>query len=461
MNCIYTNEGMPGQNSTHLWDCVFNKDTANGMILSGILYFPYLLNLYLFLQKSQWWSSGQLRDYQNKRLEKLINHAYEHVPYYRRSFQRAGIVPKDIRSIEDIPKLPLLTKQQVRNNINDFIACNYPAFRMEPMSTGGTTGDPLTFFIDRGKTVVNHLAFYLTMLKRANCQVHNRYLFITQSNELWRHQTFGRILILSPYSLRDENYKILAEKIKKLNPHYIIGFPSAVTLLGHILEKKKEDLFPDLNAIFCSGETLYEWQRNFLENIYSCKIFAFYAQCEQAIFAATCECSQYYHVFPEYGVTELIDKDGHPITREGEKGEIVGTGFTNDIFPFIRYRIGDMGIYTHQKCSCGRQYQLLKKIEGRTQEFIRNKKGDELPMTGMYGIVPSSSNQVREYQFFQPEPGELELRIVRCSGFTHHDEKLILQRLSKTLGSEFQLSVQYVDSVHRTSAGKIQFLVKK
>ncbi len=178
------------------------------------------------------------------------------------------------------------------------------------------------------------------------------------------------------------------------------------------------------------------------------------------IFAATCECSDSYHIFPEYGVAELIDKDGQIITHDGEKGEIVGTGFTNDIFPFIRYRTGDVGVYTNDPCDCGRHYPLLKKIEGRTQEFIVNKMGNELPLTGMYGLIPSSSDFVKEYQFFQREPGDIILRIVRCEGFSDKDAQLILHRLTRRLGPGFRFSIKYVDSVERSSGGKVQFLIK-
>lgn len=443
-----------------LWERFFNKDTANGMLLSGLLYYPHLHQLFSKLKKSQWLTSKELREFQNERLKELITHAYENVVYYRRSFDAANLKPSDICSVDDLQKFPLLTKKQVRCNIDCLRACNYPSYRFESMSTGGTTGDPLTFYIERGKSVVNHLAFYLIMMERVQCRLTHRYLFIVQSNEFWKNQAFGRILTLSPYSLREENDRILFEKIRKLNPQYIIGFPSAISLFGHLMIKKTDDLFTDLRAIFCSGETLYDWQRKFLEKIFRCKVFSFYAQAEQVIFAATCECSNSYHIFPEYGVFELIDEQGKIITHEGGRGEIVGTGFTNDIFPFIRYRTGDIGVYTTHYCSCGRQYPLLKKIEGRTQEFIINKSGNILPMTGMYGVVASSSNQVKEYQFFQQEPGELELKIIRYEGYTEKDEHLIIQRLTKTLGSGFHISVNYVDSMIHTPAGKVQFLVK-
>jgi phenylacetate-CoA ligase len=443
-----------------LWERFFNKDSANGMILSGLLYYPYLHRLLSLLKRSQWWTNEQLTEYQNERLRKLISHAYDNVPYYRRSFNRAGLRPSDICSVDDLHKLPFLTKEQARNNVDDLRASNYPGYRFESMSTGGTTGDPLTFYIEQGKTVVSHLAFYLMMMERAQCRLTHRYLFIVQSNELWKNQAFGRILTLSPYSLRDENIQILFEKIRKVNPQYIIGFPSAISLLGHLVIKKKDNLFTDLRGILCSGETLYEWQRKFLENTFRCKVFAFYDQSEQVIFAATCDCSNSYHVFPEYSVMELIDEDGWLITHEGEKGEIVGTGFTNDIFPFIRYRTGDIGVYTSHLCACGRHYPLIIKIEGRTQEFIINKTGNVLPMTGMYGIVPHCSNLVKEYQFFQQEPGELILHIVRCKGFSDKDELLIMKRLTKSLGLGFHISIKYVDSVKRTPAGKVKFLVK-
>jgi len=451
---------MPVKLQKSLWERFFNNDSVSETVLSSLLHYRHFHGLLSLLKKSQWWTSEQLIEYQNERLRKLITHAYENVPYYRHSFDEIGLQPSDIRSVGDLYKLPLLTKEQVRSNLDSFRARNYPHNLFETMSTGGTTGDPLTLYVEKGKTDARYFAFYLMMMKRAQCHLTHRYLFIIQSDEFWRNLAFGRILTLSPYSLQEENIQILFEKIRKVNPHYIIGFPSAISLLGHLIIKKRDNLFSELRAIICSGETFYEWQRKFLERVFQCKIFSFYNLSEQVIFAATCGCSDSYHIFPEYGVTELIDKDGQIITHDGEKGEIVGTGFTNDIFPFIRYRTGDIGVYSNDLCDCGRHYPLLKKIEGRTQEFIVNKMGNELPLTGMYGLIPSSSDLVKEYQFFQREPGDIILRIVRCEGFSDKDAQLILHRLTRRLGPGFRFSIKYVDSVKRTSGGKVQFLIK-
>lgn len=456
----YINERMPVKPQKSLWEQIFNDDAVRETVVSSLLYYRQYYELLSLLKKSQWWTSEQLIEYQNEQLRKLIRHAYEHVPYYRNSFNKVGLQPTDIRSVNDLYKIPLLTKEQVRNNIDSFKAHNYPNNRFEAMSTGGTTGDPLTLYVEKGKTEARYFAFYRMMMERALCSLTHRYLFIIQNDEFWKNQVFGRILTLSPYSLREENIPKLFEKIRKVNPHFIIGFPSAISLLGHLILKMRESPFSELRAIICSGETLYEWQRKFLERVFNCKIFSFYNLSEQVIFAATCGYSNFYHVFPEYGVTELVDKNGQIITREDEKGEIVGTGFINDVFPLIRYRTGDIGVYTYEPCNCGRHYPLLKKIEGRTQEFIVNKMGNELPLTGMYGLIPSSSNLVKEYQFFQREPGNLILKIVRCEGFSDKDAQLILQNLTRRLGPGFRFSIEYVDLVKRTAAGKVQFLIK-
>lgn len=451
---------MPVNQERSIWERYFNRQSPSGTVLSAVFFYPSFHHYYSLLKQSQWWTREKLQEYQDEQLKKLIIHAYAHVPFYRRSFDKIGLQISDICSIHDLQRLPFLTKEEVRNNLDDLRAHNYSRYRFESMATGGSTGYPLPLYNEKGKTAARYLAFYRMMLERTQCRLMDRYLFIIQSKQFWKNQAFGRILVMSPYSLRDKNSQILFDKIKKINPHYIIGFPSAISLLGHLLIKKKDNLFTNLRAILCSGETLYEWQRSFLEKVFCCKVFSFYAQAEQVIFAATCECSNFYHVFPEYGAMELIDEDGKIITHEGKQGEIVGTGFTNDIFPLIRYRTGDMGVYTSHLCPCGRHYPLLMKIEGRTQEFIINKMGDKLPMTGMYGIIPNSSNFVKEYQFFQREPGELILKIVRYNGFSDKDEHLIVQRLLKTLGAEFQIVVEYVNTVKRTPAGKIQFLVK-
>jgi phenylacetate-CoA ligase len=443
-----------------MWERIFNKDTINGSALTTILFRKNYQKNYSFLQKSQWWSRAQHEEYQLTQLLRLLHHSYDNVPYYHKVFDSVGLRPKDICSLEDFRRLPFLTKNIVKEHVNELKAMNYPNRSFEPITTGGSTGAPLSFYIERGISLTTYLAFYKTFLDRADCRFTDRYVFLVGNETAYRYQLFGRVLSLSSFFLTDENLTIYLQKLKKHKPKFIVAYPSAITILARFMIRNHIASFPNINAIICSGETLFEWQRNILEETFHCNVYSYYNHREQTVFAATCKESNYFHIFPEYGITELIRKDGRPVTKEGELGEIVGTGFTNFNFPFIRYRTGDIGIYTTETCHCGRQYPLFKNIEGRLQEFIVSRTGHFIPLTGVYGLTAQYSNQVKECQLCQEKPGEIIVRIVKDKDFTKKDEDCILKGFQKKFRGDVIFSLEYVDDITRTIGGKYQFLIQ-
>jgi phenylacetate-CoA ligase len=163
-------------------------------------------------------------------------------------------------------------------------------------------------------------------------------------------------------------------------------------------------------------------------------------------------------MFPEFGITELIGKNGKPVKKEGEIGEIVGTGFHTYIFPFIRYRTGDLGVYTTKKCICGRNYPLIERIEGRAQEFIVSKSKQLIPLTGVFGLVAKCSQNVNDVQLFQDTEGEILINIVKRKGYTIKDANNIKKNFQKRFGDEFNIKIDSLDTIPLTRTGKYQFL---
>ena len=147
--------------------------------------------------------------------------------------------------------------------------------------------------------------------------------------------------------------------------------------LRHILNlMKKHDIkpFPSIQAILCTSENIYPGQRELLEEVFQCRVYTFYGHAERVVSAGECEKSTYYHVFPEYGIMELIKEGGKTAQSDGDSGIIVGTGLTNYIMPLIRYRTDDIGVYTNEKCSCNREYQLLKEVEALVEKCKKKDK---------------------------------------------------------------------------------------
>jgi phenylacetate-CoA ligase len=443
-----------------IWEYLFNEDTGLGIALTTLFYKSPYQKTYNFVKDSQYWTHEQIKKYQWQQLILLLNHAYEHVQYYKQLFKTQGITPDDIKSIYDFQQLPFLTKEIVQKYSNELKATNYPAYKFEETSTGGSTGYLLRFDIEKGVWFAKHLAYMKILIERAGCHIMDRSVQIIGREKPWEYRPLSRTLVLSSYHMTDQNLPIYLNKIRGLQPQYFIGYPSAITMLATYMKHNSFDL-KELKAIFCFGENIYDWQREFLEKFFKCRVHGQYGHREQCILAGTCEKSNSYHIFPDYGFVELIDRNGQQVTKDGETGEIVATGFHTGIFPFIRYKTEDIATYSTDHCECGRNYPLFKSIEGRIQDFLVSKTKRLVPLMGVLQLIAKSSPNMKEYQLYQDREGEIILHIVKKEGFSDEDVSHIRENFQTRLGDEFSLSLTYMDTIPLTSRGKYQFLIQK
>jgi hypothetical protein len=229
----------------------------------------------------------------------------------------------------------------------------------------------------------------------------------------WEYDSFNNYLILSSYDMTAENLFKYVDKIEEFQPKVTRAYPSSIDILArfikqHSLKINKEG---NIKAISTSSENLFEMQKEITEQTFACPIIDKYGNSEQANIAGMCVKPEGYHIFLEYGITEIIGKDNNPITKEGEIGEIIGTGFTNYAMPFFRYKTGDSAVWTNKGCGCGRDLPLLKKIEGRwLQERIITRQGSFIAITALNSHTNIFEN-VKQFQYFQEEKGKVILKI--------------------------------------------------
>ncbi len=422
---------------------------------------------YNFLQESQWWSREKLEEYQMQQLKRILYHAYESVPYYRRVFEERGLKPKDIQDFDDLRKLPCLTKAIIRENLSDLIARNYPKSRIQYVTSGGSTGIPLEFCWERGVTDSKEHAFITTLWNRVGFKIGDRCIVLrgnvvysANEGKFWEYDPLKKNLILSSYHMTDEMLPNYIAKIRQFRPDFIQAYPSAITILARFMKKNNIEPFPTVKAILCASENLYPWQRELLEEVMKCRIWSFYGHSERVALAGECEVSTYYHIFPEYGYLELIGNDGNEVTRDRETGEIVATGFNNFICPFIRYRTMDLAVASNTKCKCGRNYPLLKRVEGRLQEFFVDKTGSLITFTCSHKALWNVKEKINAYQYVQNEPGKVLLNIDAKSKFSISD----IDSVKKTFlhfYPRLNIETKFAHHIPRTKGGKFRFLVQK
>lgn len=445
------------------------RDSITSKALRILPSYKVFRDTYKFLQKSQWWSREKLEEYQFQQLSKLLNHAYENVSYYKKVFDKRGLKPKDIQDFEDLQKLPFLTKESIRDNLNDLKARNYLPNKFEYVTTGGSTGIPLGFYYEKGVSRAIEWAFMKTLWDRVGYNFRDKCVILrgnivksANKGKFWEYSLFGRWLILSSYHITDKNLPKYIEKIRKFKPKFIQAYPSVATILAKFMKENNIEPFFSIKAILCGSENLYPVQRELLENVFQCRVFSWYGNSEQAALAGECEESTYYHIFPEYGIVELIDNDGKPIIEEGKMGEIVVTSLNNFIFPFIRNKAGDIGVCTKQKCNCGREYPLLERVEGRLQELVVTKDGRLVTLTALiFAQHFEAFSRIKQMQLIQEKKGELAVRIAKTRIYSKSNEQEILHKMQMCVGNDLDINFEYVDHIPRTQNGKYRFLIQK
>ncbi|NLZ29186.1 MAG: phenylacetate--CoA ligase family protein, partial [Methanomicrobiales archaeon] len=389
------------------------------------------------------------------------------VPYYRRIFDDRGLVPGDIRTPADLHLLPPLSREDLQANLPDLRARNYPESAFEYVTTGGSTGIPVGFYYEKGASRAREWAFMKTQWDRVGyrfgdrCIVLRGYIVGSSRDAIyWNKTLFGRWLLMSAHHMTEATLPAYICEIRRFRPRFIQAYPSTAAVLARYMIEHEVAPFPTVKAILCGSENLYPWQRDLLAEAFGCRVFSWYGNSEQTVLAGECEESTHYHIFPEYGVVELIGRDGQPVEDPGVLGEVVATNLTNYICPLIRYRTMDLAMAAAGPCTCGRHYPLLERVEGRLQDFIVTSNHRLISMTAV-NMHSDVFDNVLQLQFCQEKAGEVLLRVIKKPGYNDRDTRYILEELDKKFGGDVDVTIHFVTEIPRTRRGKYQFLVQK
>ncbi len=435
-----------------------------GAIPLPIRYGPAFSRTLKFLKESQWWSREELERYQAQQLERVLKHAYAHVPYYHRLFKRLGLKPEDLARPEILSEIPFLDKESVLENLPDLIATGRR--RMIYVTTGGTSGKQLKIYTDPVSRI-RELAFIHDLWSRVGYNFHSRRALLRGNlvrtdhyPRTWKYDPWQKELRLSTYDMTDENLALYIEKIKEYRTEFIHCYPSTISVLAKYIRKYGVSDFPPVKAVLATSENTYPGQREFVEETLKTRYFELYGHVEQLVLAGECEVSSAFHIYPQYGLTEIIGTDGKEVNETGGRGEIVGTGFLNPVMPLIRYRTGDWATVKGGYCDCGRKYRLLEDVQGRRyQEMIVGKRGNLISMAAI-NTHSNLYDRVKQYQFQQESEGEVVLNIIKDTGYHEGDSSKILNYLNGKMGDDVEVKIKFVDELERTDRGKFKYLIQ-
>lgn len=417
------------------------------------------------LQQNEWLGYEAMQEYQHNKLQLLIKHAYESVPYYRRIMDDRKLKPDDIRIANDLKKLPVLTREDVKKNARDLISTGFRKRALIPGHTSGTTGSPLEFFWDQNMCVYNNAADW-RQKNWAGLRYGERHAVLLgrmivprkrMRPPFWRMNYLHNQLWLSSFHMSEENLGHYVKKLRKFKPKVIEGYPSTVYILAKYLESR-EMSFP-VTAVLTSSETLFQTQRETIERAFGCKVFDFYGLAERVIFATECDKHEGRHLNMDYGITEVLDDKGEPV-REGQMGWLVGTSLHNYAMPFIRYKTNDISAILEKKCSCGRAFPLMEDVTTKAEDIVVTKDGRHIsPSVLTHPFKPL--HNIKISQIIQEDLDLIRIKIVKGPGYTAEDTKKLLAAFYDRVGRDMTVKVEFVKSIERTSSGKYKWVVSK
>jgi phenylacetate-CoA ligase len=414
------------------------------------------------LRKTQWLRPAEMRALQDEKLRRLVRHAYRNVPYYRARMQEQKLRPEDIQGQADLHKLPFLTKAEVRKHLYfDILSENHSKRDILKVSTSGSTGEPFIVYADRAQ-----LEFRWAATLRS--QEWTGYEFGDRCVRLW-HQTLGmdkvqiakekldatfnRRKFIPVFEMSEDRLDAMAREIAAWNPVLMDGYAEALDFLAHYL-KSRSDLPVRPKALMSSAQTLPEQSRKLIEEAFGCRVFDKYGAREFSGIAYECEAHTGHHVVAEGFIVEVL-RDGQPV-KPGELGEIVITDLNNYCLPFVRYRLGDLGVAVDPDfaCPCGRGLPLVGNIEGRVQSIIQGTHGQFLPGSFFPHYLKEFDHAIQKFQVVQERRGAITFNVVKGGRFSDDVLAEVLATFRRHLGDDMQIDVRFVDNVEMVRTGK-------
>ena len=410
----------------------------------------------------------ELESYKLTKLCELLVEAGTNVPYWRSLFKKIGFEPKAIKSINDIEELPLLNKDIIKENYKDFISEKVDIETLTYMTTGGSTGSPLKILMDREFRSRNHAStrYYLTKAGitpgvERGVRLHGNTIpkDVTNNGEFWIDE--GNRLTMSVSDISMDTCSEYMKAIRAFKPNYIHAYASALTLLINYAEQKNEKFPTCIKNIFCDSETTYAWQRKLILKSIDASFYNIYGHTEGAGMAITFPDSNSLEAIP-IGIMEILDSSGNVLTKAGDEGEVVVTGFNNKIMPFIRYQTFDMAVVGSTNKRNVRPFRpIISSIKGRMQDYLVANDESLVPAAPILFDYNFDWTGVELFQIFQKSSGSLEFKIVPSDYFNVNKDELknkIITEFSKLFGYKFAIKVSFHKNIPTTNRGKYRYV---
>ncbi|MEE9361046.1 MAG: hypothetical protein V3U92_00445 [Cellulophaga sp.] len=412
------------------------------------------------LKKIENYSEKDIFNLQNKKLLNILKYAYYNTEYYKNLFDDNNI---NINCSQDLKKIPFLSKEIIKNNPSALISKKFSKKYLSKKNTGGSTGEPLVFYSNTHSGLIDygHHTYLCSLMghKKGDvilaCGGFSIPQELRDNNVFWKKMRKGNSFgdyIFSVLYLNDANISIYIDKLIKLKPNILRGYPSFFDSIANYILKNEIELNFKIKGIILTAEMCSKNQQENIEKAFSSMVYFEYGHTEISLYCYTKDNTYTYQSSPIYGYIEVLNDDDTE-TKIGEIGNIVATGFINTGMPFIRYRTGDLAKIVSRN---GGVVQL-KPIYGRLQDYIISKNNVKTYLTSLiFGQHFQAFSNIEKWQIIQDKANKIEILIIKGANYSQNDELEIYDKIRKVVALE--ITFKYVNSIPITKGGKHLFL---
>ncbi|MEO8583848.1 MAG: hypothetical protein ABI415_08625 [Flavitalea sp.] len=403
---------------------------------------PLLFHLIKKLQNAEDFSPEKIARIKQERAKEMVKYALAHSSFYKTIYK--GTSTESALASGDLSKLPVIYKANIRSHIQSIATAPIPL--LKAAHTSGTSGTPLCVYRSPG-SILRENAYIWYFKMTHGLGIGDPVISLRtklDSNTLHYYNKSENVLYLSAYQLSKKNMPLYAKMINQFKPKAILAFPSSSYTLASLLEQEEQKVHIPL--IFTSSETLYPFQREKMESVFSGSVKDYYGNVERSIAFGQCSHGSY-HEMPLYSINEFTDNG------------VITTSLTNRSFPLIKYFVDDSFALTDSICGCGKQL-TIKSIDGRVENSIRCPDGTIV--TGM-SMTFHDIEGLQYAQIIQDELPGIKVNLVTSPVYQEKDQEKLLTQLRKRVGESLKITINKVeeDQIIKSAAGKYTLVLSR
>lgn len=425
--------------------------TMQGAITSRKRYGSYFEKKLEQYKRTGRYSLEQVRQYQDKKLRKLVIHAYETVPYYKKEFDECGFNPYDFKHADELSKLPVITKETLKENPAQFISSAKLDSKTFIHLTGGTTGKSLQYYTTFHEQEEQWAVWWryrnnLGITRDDWCGEFGSKLVVPTN---WRKPPFWRLdyaekrLFFSPYHLNEYTVRDYAEGLMKVR--WMHGYTSKLADMAYRLLQAGIKIPMDYVTI--GAENMYDSQRKLLEEAFGTKVYQHYGLTEGAANFSQ-DRDGIIRIDEDFCYVEFIDN--------GKSHSIIGTPLHYYRMPLIRYNTGDYAELSKEQDG---KFRIVESLHGRDSEYVTTNQNTKITAVEFDEEIFAKVGHMAEAQVVQKSKDGLEIRVIRLDGYSQTDEDVLLRRLREVVGESMHYRISYPKRLERADNGKFKLII--